>query len=169
MNLPTVFAPTLEPLSLLFDNLIAGLDRFAEMNFDNQSRDIILELRSLLSEEKTKCLETLPGEFSKMITEYEQVKKEYIDLEAVVFPGINSQLNDLKTTLESALNLKTPQVTQMIPESPLGHQELPLAEGEVLKKDILNLVSNLGAYGPGPKPGSRVSGNIWENWKKPGE
>jgi hypothetical protein len=169
MDFPKLSQPSLEPLNLLFDNLMAGLDRFADMNLDGQSQGIILELRSLLSDEKTKCLETLPGEFSRLITEYEQVKNEYIDLENVVFPEINCQLNDLKTTLESALKLKNPQVTQMIPESPLGHQELPLAEGGVLKKDILNLRNGSAGSGAGPTPGSRVSGNIWENWKKPGE
>jgi len=163
MDFPKLSQPSLEPLTLLFDNLMEGLDRFAGMNIDGQSQDVLLELRGLLSEEKTKCIETLPGEFSKMITEYEQVKKEYIDLEAVVFPALNCQLTDLKAALESASNSKPPATFLKNIEPSPG---LVLNNGEVLKENLMNL-RNLSKdldtrY-------QRTSGNIWENWKKPGE
>jgi hypothetical protein len=163
MNLPTLSQPSLEPLTLLFENLIEGLDRFAGMNLDGQSRDVLLELRSLLTDEKTKCLETLPGEFSKMIAEYEQVKKEYNDLETSVFPGINSQLNDLEAALESASNSK-PSVPALEKSEPSPGPILN--SGEVLKENLLhrrNQDADLETRH------QRTSGNIWENWKKPGQ
>jgi hypothetical protein len=43
--------------------------------------------------------------------------------------------------------------------------DLPLSEGAELKKHILSLRTDSQS---GPSPGSRVSGNIWENWQKPG-
>ena len=56
-----------------------------------------------------------------------------------------------------------------VPAGPLNlpvTTDLPLSEGEELKKHILSLRNESQS---GPRPGSRVSGNIWENWKKPGQ
>jgi hypothetical protein len=174
------------PLAELFQAMDKFQSHLATMDTSHLSGDKLEgfeEIRSLLAEKAAFLKAELPGEFERIRGEYNGLlgevadKKDKLDQEiararqlAVDLPAMRdkaqAEAEKARQQAEKDLNDK---IQALLAPLQKGPQELPLAEGQVLRKEILNLGSNSGGSGPGPRPGSQVSGNIWENWKKPGE
>jgi hypothetical protein len=173
------------PLAELFQAMDKFQAHLAGMDTSRMSADKLEgfeEIQALFAEKAAFLKQTLPGELNRMRGEYNGLldeaasKKDELDREvararqlAQDLPAIRDKAAaEAEKARQQAEKDLQDQIAKLLAPLQKGPQELPLAEGEVLKKDILNLQSAAG-LGSGPKPGSRVSGNIWENWKKPGQ
>jgi hypothetical protein len=173
------------PLVDLFqamENVQAHLDTLDTSHLSSDKLEAFQEIKSLLRENADTVRKELPGELDRLREQYSGLlaevaaEKDKFDQEiararqlAQDLPAIRDKAaSDAEKARQQAEKDVQDQIAKLLAPLQKGPQELPLAEGEVLKKDILNLQSTAG-LGSGPRPGSRVSGNIWENWKKPGQ
>jgi chromosome segregation ATPase len=173
------------PLADLFQALDKFQVHLASMDTSRMSADKLEgfeEIRAFFAEKAAFLKQNLPGDLDRMRAEYNGLlaevaaEKDKLDQEvarvrqlAEDLPAIRDKAAaDAEKVRHQAEKDLQDQIAKLLAPLQKGPQELPLAEGEVLKKDILNLQSTAG-LGSGPRPGSRVSGNIWENWKKPGQ
>ena len=162
-----------------FQGYLAGVDT-TRMSADKL--EAYEEIKDLFQKNALSLRETLPGEFDRMRVEYNGLlaevaaEKEQLDQEiararqlAKDLPAIRDKAAaDAEKVRQQAEKDLQDQIAKLLAPLQKGPQELPLAEGEVLKKEILSLLAGT-TKATGPKPGSRVSGNIWENWKNPGQ
>jgi hypothetical protein len=173
------------PLGDLFqamENVHAHLDTLDTSHLSSEKLEAFEEIKVLFKENAATIRKSLPGELDRIRGEYNGLmaelaaEKDKFDQEvararqlAEDLPGLRAKAeNNAEKARQQAEKDVQDQIAKLLAPLQKGPQELPLAEGEVLKKDILNLQSTAG-LGSGPRPGSRVSGNIWENWKKPGQ
>ena len=164
------------------ESLQVHLDNLDTSHLFSDKLEAFQEIKSLLRENADTVIKELPGELDRLREQYNGLlaevaaEKDKFDKEiararqlAQDLPAIRDKAaSDAEEVRLQAEKDVQDQIAKLLAPLQKGPQELPLAAGEVLKKDILNLKA-AAALGGGPRPGSRVSGNIWENWKKPGE
>jgi len=172
------------PLAELFQAMDKFQSHLATMDTSHLSGDKLEgfeEIRSLFAEKAAFLKAELPGEFNRIRGEYNGLlgevaaEKDKLDQEiararqlAQDLPAIRDKAaaEAEKARLQAEKDLKD-KIQALLAPLQKGPQELPLAEGEVLRNDILKLKDKSDLQREADTRHQRTSGNIWENWKMP--
>ena len=174
------------PLAELFQAMDKFQSHLATMDTSHLSGDKLEgfeEIRSLVAEKAAFLKAELPGEFNRIRGEYNGLlgevaaEKDKLDQEIARARQLAEDLPALRDKAQAEAEKARQQAEKDLNDkiqallAPLqkGPQELPLAEGEVLRKDILKLKDKSDLQREADTRHQRTSGNIWENWKMPGQ
>jgi hypothetical protein len=174
------------PLNDLFQAMDKFQDHLTTMDTSHLSGDKLegfQEIKNLFAEKAAFLKEALPAEFDTIRGEYNgllgkvSAEKDKLDLEIARVRQMAQDLPAMrdkaaaeaeKARLQAEKDLQD-QITKLLAPLQKGPQELPLAEGEVLKRQILKLKDKSDLQREADTRHQRTSGNIWENWKIPGQ
>ena len=159
------------------DALLDNLASFDKSGLPPEKQEVLKGLQELIERNTSTLKETLPNEVATMRSDFNRAlagvasQKEELDREVARvrrliedMPALVSQANEEANQARQRAEAEMEQQLQILLK-PLQRaaEELPLSPGDALRELLLPTAAQRVAQAP------KVAGNIWENWRKPGE
>lgn len=184
MNFPPLGKPDLGPLQRACDSALKSISNSLKGNLPTEASEVLNNLASAIRSQREEVLAVFAKEYGVLEAEYKELTSGINRLLEDEFPRLQTELTAIPALIETEEKKAAAEAAKAKEQAekdlkdkiqallaPLqkGPQELPLAEGEVLKKDILKLKDKSDLQREADTRHQRTSGNIWENWKMPGQ
>jgi hypothetical protein len=164
MNFPPLGKPDFGPLQRACDSALKSISNSLQGNLPSEASEILNNLASAIRSQREEVLAVFAKEYETLEAEYKELTSGINRLLEDEFPRLQTQLTAIPSLIEAEEKKAAAEAAAKHAAIPQPVEPKPMAfhPGEELIKNLMGLADQQDTRH------QRTSGNIWENWQKPG-
>ncbi len=166
MDSPPLGKPDFGPLERACDSALKSISNSLQGNLPSEASEVLNNLASAIRSQREEVLAVFAKEYAALEGEYDELTSGINRLLEDEFPRLQTQLTAIPSLIEAEEKKAATEAAAKLAAvaKPVEVKPTAFHPGEELIKKLMGMGDQTDS-----RPGSRVSGNIWENWKKPGQ